>query len=106
MRNNDSDCSGHGSLYNSNVVSITVLDPVADAGPNKSITCGLGGTLIGSPPPNGLFTYSWSPTTGLSNPSVAQPFATPTYYYVLKLGGDISTPNAGNVYKGFVYLKR
>ncbi|HTO36941.1 MAG TPA: gliding motility-associated C-terminal domain-containing protein, partial [Brumimicrobium sp.] len=29
-----------------------------------------------------------------------------TYYYVLKLGGDISTPNAGNVYKGFVYLKR
>ncbi|HLU87145.1 MAG TPA: HYR domain-containing protein, partial [Taishania sp.] len=29
-----------------------------------------------------------------------------TYYYILKLGGEAGTPNAGEIYKGFIYIKR
>src|SRR5690554_4203562 len=88
------DCDDTGTQYTANF-TITVLTPVADAGPNKSIACGLGGTLIGSPPPNGLFTYSWSPTAGLSNPSVAQPLANPTstqtYTLTVSCGSNSAT---------------
>ncbi|MFA5575577.1 MAG: gliding motility-associated C-terminal domain-containing protein, partial [Brumimicrobium sp.] len=29
-----------------------------------------------------------------------------TYYYILKLGGDDNVPNSGEVYTGYIYLKR
>lgn len=50
--------------------------PPANAGPDRLI-CGGGQTPIGSPPIAG-HTYSWTPTTGLSNPNIANPMASPS----------------------------
>jgi PKD repeat protein len=51
---------------------------VAEAGPDKVIAAGgaaaLEGSASGGLPP---YTYSWSPATGLSDPGVAQPEASP-----------------------------
>ena len=57
--------------------------PVADAGPDKTICTGAP-VNIGTPGLNGL-TYSWSPVTGLNNPNIAEPVASPfsTTHYVL-----------------------
>jgi hypothetical protein len=55
--------------------------PTADAGPDRTInfggSVGIGGspTAIGGTPP---YTYSWTPTTGLNNPTIANPIASPT----------------------------
>jgi hypothetical protein len=55
--------------------------PVADAGPDRTIDYGgsvqIGGspTATGGTPP---YTYSWTPTTSLSNPTIANPIAAPT----------------------------
>lgn len=66
----------------SDTVSVIVnpfLDP--DAGQDVNICYGtstvIGGspTILGGTPP---YTYSWTPTTGLSSPSVANPTASPT----------------------------
>ncbi len=65
-------------------VAITVLpSPLADAGPNVSI-CSGNSVYIGSNPVSG-YTYNWSPNTGLSNPYVSQPVASPgnTTNYIL-----------------------
>ena len=66
-------------------VTVTYTTPplAADAGPDKSLTPAapsvqLGGTTgsaIGGFP---SYTYSWTPTTGLSDPTVADPVASPT----------------------------
>ncbi|MFT6166729.1 MAG: gliding motility-associated-like protein [Vicingaceae bacterium] len=50
--------------------------PTADAGPNRNI-CPGASVQIGVAPSAG-FTYSWTPTTGLSNANIANPIATPT----------------------------
>lgn len=47
--------------------------PTVDAGPTLSICAGSSTTLNGT----GASNYSWSPSTGLSNPSIANPVATP-----------------------------
>ena len=47
--------------------------PVADAGPDRTICAGEQVTLQGS----GGVSYSWSPTTGLSDPNIANPVASP-----------------------------
>ncbi|MBU0488034.1 MAG: hypothetical protein KKD31_08805 [Bacteroidetes bacterium] len=49
---------------------------LADAGPSQTINCGGSGVIIGTPDTIGC-TYSWSPTSGLSNPNIAQPTAAP-----------------------------
>jgi len=49
----------------------------ADAGPNKTICYG-GSVQIGPAAPAGNATYAWSPATGLSNPNIANPLASPT----------------------------
>lgn len=60
---------------NSDVVSITVNpSPNASAGPDVGI-CNGGMTLLGA---SGGISYSWSPSTGLSNPNIANPIASPT----------------------------
>jgi gliding motility-associated-like protein len=63
-------------------VLINNNNAVANAGPDKYI-CPLGSTTIGTAAVAGN-TYSWSPTTGLSNPNIANPTASPlattTYY--------------------------
>jgi hypothetical protein len=48
----------------------------ADAGPDLSV-CPGDEVTIGRPGVAGT-TYSWSPTDGLDNPSIAQPTASPT----------------------------
>ena len=55
--------------------------PTANAGPDTTICTGNSVQLQGS----GGTTYSWSPVTGLSNPNIANPIATPalTTAYVL-----------------------
>jgi hypothetical protein len=64
---------------------------VAEAGPNKTIAPGgsalLEGSASGGVPP---YTYSWSPTTGLSNPNVAQPTASPNSTTIYTLTVDDS----------------
>jgi gliding motility-associated-like protein len=58
-------------------VTITVNPlPVATTGPAVS-TCSGVAVAIGAAPVSGL-TYSWSPTTGLSDPTIANPTATLT----------------------------
>ena len=60
--------------------SIVVLgNPVANAGLDGTITCvqNATGYQIGSTP-NPTYTYSWTPTTGLSNPNIANPIANPS----------------------------
>jgi len=60
--------------------------PVLDAGDNDTICKGQGTFLQPSIAGGGGFQYQWSPSTGLSNPNIANPFAIPTstttYYLV------------------------
>ncbi len=56
----------------SSIVTVTVA--VANAGPDVAICNGSNTQLNAS----GGTTYSWSPTTGLSNPNIANPVASPT----------------------------
>ncbi|MBS1618219.1 MAG: hypothetical protein JST76_06850, partial [Bacteroidetes bacterium] len=63
--------------------AVITLNPavVADAGSATSVCNGLGVTIGGSPTGSGgtgTLTYSWSPTTGLSSSTVANPVASPT----------------------------
>lgn len=63
-----------------------------DAGPDVSICGGQSTNLAAS----GGTIYHWSPTTGLSNPNVANPVATPTTtttYTVSVTGGNPSCPS-------------
>ncbi|MBD0726483.1 hypothetical protein B6A10_15015, partial [Flavobacterium sp. L1I52] len=55
------------------------LIPIANAGADFTKTCTSNptGKMIGETPEAG-FTYSWSPTTGLSDPNIANPIANPT----------------------------
>ncbi len=67
----------------------------ADAGADKSV-CEGSGKLIGSPDNSGgTATYSWSPSTGLDNASIAQPMASPTetttYELTVSAGGCTKT---------------
>jgi gliding motility-associated-like protein len=74
---------------------IDTLTVVAHAG-DDTISCNRSPVPIGSPPKAGLV-YSWSPAAGLSNPNIANPYASPdtTTKYVVTTnhdgGGCIST---------------
>lgn len=59
------------------VVNVNKTTPVADAGPDKTLTCTTVTTTIGTAAVSGN-TYAWSPATGLSSTTIAQPTATPT----------------------------
>ncbi|NDK55879.1 gliding motility-associated C-terminal domain-containing protein [Pontibacter fetidus] len=54
-------------------VTVTVMEPTADAGPDRMIIKGRSTPLEAT----GGDTYSWSPAIGLSNPNIANPVATP-----------------------------
>jgi len=61
----------------SRVCSHTVtIEDIADAGNDVSI-CNGGSIIIGQAPESGV-NYNWSPTTGLSDPNIANPVASPT----------------------------
>jgi PKD repeat protein len=58
-----------------------ILDPVVDAGADQIACPGTIVTLGGSPAASGgsaPYTYSWSPSAGLSNPNAANPTIAPT----------------------------
>jgi len=54
--------------------AFTIVSPIANAGQNTAICTGSGTTLSAS----GGISYSWTPTTGLSNAAIANPLANPT----------------------------
>lgn len=66
----------------------------ADAGPAAMSSCAGNPVRIGAAPPAGLsgVTYSWTPTTGLDDPTAAQPLATPgvTTVYTLQMTIPVS----------------
>ena len=64
---------------NTDQVTVTVVAfPVADAGANQAICIGNGTPIGGSPTGPSGATYAWSPTSGLSNATIANPTANPT----------------------------
>lgn len=59
-------------------VSVNINTPAAgNAGPNKTTNCSVTSQSIGLPPEANT-SYSWSPVSGLSDPSLANPIASPT----------------------------
>ena len=82
--NTSSGCSGTDTV----VVTVSNAVVTANAGADFTITCtsNVGGKQIGEASQAG-FSYSWSPTTGLSSASVSNPTANPastTSYIVTK----------------------
>jgi hypothetical protein len=79
--------SADGCVNGTATVRVTVNpNPIIDAGNDQTICAG-SPVQIGNPATAGTppFTYQWSPPVGLSDPSAAQPFASPddtTKYYV------------------------
>ena len=57
-------------------ISFSQFCPQANAGPDQG-SCGQESVILGTLAIPG-YTYSWSPATGLSNPNIAQPSASPT----------------------------
>jgi len=70
----------------------------ADAGPATVSSCAGSPVRIGTAPPAGLagVTYSWSPTTGLDNATIAQPLANPATTTVYTLSMTIPASGGGN----------
>ena len=67
-------CSAAGQV----VVTVNTAAPQANAGQSATITCvnNTGGVSLGNTPVAGL-TYAWSPSTGLSASTIANPIASP-----------------------------
>ena len=65
-------------------VTYDTTKPTANAGSDDSVNCSTVSVPIGSTPVTG-YSYSWSPTTGLSDPSSANPTAFPTTTTVYSL---------------------
>ncbi|MCG8605925.1 T9SS type A sorting domain-containing protein [bacterium] len=97
------------------VVNVLPL-PIVDAGPDKSITPGGSVQIGGSPTASGStgpFTFSWSPATGLSDATIANPVASPTNSttYVVTVTGanncsatDTVTVIVAGLNKPFLFL--
>ena len=71
--------NGSDTLLKTNFIEVLVR-PSADAGADKTICQGITTTLGGNPTASGgtgVYTYSWLPTAGLSNPSAANPISGP-----------------------------
>ena len=65
-------------MYSADTVVVTVdnATPTANAGSDATIDCNTTSVSIGTSAVSG-FTYAWTPTTGLSSSTAAQPTATP-----------------------------
>jgi hypothetical protein len=94
--------SGNVSLHDNNqnvtgdkAVNVQLVCRTADAGSDQT-NCGSSGVTIGTSSSGG-YTYSWAPTTGLSNASVAQPTANPgvstTYTLSMNPNDNLITNN-------------
>ena len=87
--------NGYGCLDTLYTILTDTLNYKANAGPDLN-SCNHNLVQLGVPPKSGWI-YQWSPTTGLSNPNIANPLANPdtTTTYVLTVihdgGGCFST---------------
>ena len=91
----------HSGGMDTDTVTVTVIPPVvAEAGPDRMMvvgdSCVLDGSASGGAPP---YSYSWSPTDGLDDPSVAQPTASPetTTTYTLSVTDDVGQVDSDGV---------
>jgi hypothetical protein len=85
----DVTCSGVATVRRHAFIS-AVSDPIATAGPDRTICLGQSLILNGDADRGATpYTFSWSPSTGLSASNVAKPVATPTVTttYVLTVTG-------------------
>ncbi len=95
--------SGYGCVDILTAALLDTLKAKANAGLDASI-CNLIPVQIGTPPLNDLV-YKWSPATGLSNPDISNPIASPAAFteYVLTVttngGGCVDTDNINVVQK-------
>jgi len=69
------DSSGCSSIADTVVVTVEDL-PIANAGSDTTIDCSNSSATLGTSAVSG-YTYQWSPSTGLSSTTAAQPTATP-----------------------------
>jgi gliding motility-associated-like protein len=80
------------STYHQPVLVTVTSSPVISVSPNSTICSGGNTTLNAS----GASTYTWSPTTGLSNPNISNPIANPvsTTTYVVSATTPCGTGTA------------
>lgn len=90
----------YGTCQDTVVIQLNDPDPIlVDAGPDATLCSGGSVTIGGSPtaangsPP---YTYTWTPSTGLSDPNVANPTASPanSQTYIISIqdsGGCVNT---------------
>lgn len=70
---------GNGGLVPVGMLNLDLVCPVANVAPSSTICAGTGRN-IGAPPPTlygDPWTWRWTPTAGLSDPNVSNPFASP-----------------------------
>ncbi len=70
--------NGSKCVLNSSVKISYITPPVVTITPDTSICYGTSVQLNANITGNGTYSYAWTPTTGLSNPSISNPVATPT----------------------------
>lgn len=91
---------GYGCPATLKAILVNTLTVTADAGPDKK-TCDTKPVQLGVLPKPGLV-YQWTPVTGLNNPNIANPIATPTVstkytLHVANNGGGCATSDEVNV---------
>ncbi|MDQ3108977.1 MAG: gliding motility-associated C-terminal domain-containing protein, partial [Bacteroidota bacterium] len=69
--------SNGGCSSTDTMLVISSPGPAVNAGPDQSIFSGMTTTIGGSPTGPAGSTYSWGPSTGLGDPAVANPVASP-----------------------------
>jgi gliding motility-associated-like protein len=92
--------NGYGCPNTLKAYLFDTLTVKANAGPDRAI-CDNNPVQLGYPPEPGR-SYSWSPVTGLSDPTISNPIATPsvstTYTLTVRNnGGGCATPDIVNV---------
>lgn len=87
-----------GICSDSSLVTITVAPPPTAIAGNDTVICISGSVPLGAPPIAGN-QYSWSPVTGLSDPLIANPIASPsqTTEYILTVTNAIGCVNVDTV---------
>ncbi len=96
----DSASPDHATQTDEVIVTYSVPPLVANAGPDKNVSSVTPSVVIGGSPSasggSSSYTYSWTPTTGLTGADTANPTAAPTEttIYTLTLTDSLGTPLA------------
>ncbi|OWY26051.1 hypothetical protein BVG80_00640, partial [Sphingobacteriales bacterium TSM_CSM] len=83
-----------GCVSTDNVTVNVTMPPIANAGSDVTVCPGGSTTLNGTAP--GATSFSWSPATGLSNPNIANPVATPGSTTTYTLTASVSGGGGGS----------